>query len=248
MAISNGSIGSQIQEMKKRKSGEAHRSSAVFPLFVDSTHDTILTFDNYWVLKNKLNPDNLKICVLFCDLNGNRLKRLALDSFADTYNLSAKEILETRDRDEQYGSIEIEITSSENLRMPFPAVNAYYRGESSLSIVHSSYRYRNDDEALDFAHSDQSNFLVSHNKDWAPWLFLIGDEAHLQSADATFYISSASNRILFELSIPMPVGRNTSKFVKLSEFAEFNAFRSSLEFNESAYFGIRICQHRVLRE
>ena len=29
MAISNGSIGSQIQEMKKRKSGEAHRPSAV---------------------------------------------------------------------------------------------------------------------------------------------------------------------------------------------------------------------------
>ncbi len=110
--------------------GEVLRSSAIFYVINSKTIKTTISFSNYWKYKN-----NLDVCVI---LNLRNLKGKLFDrkliNFDDTdvCNYSPPKSFE--------GSVEVEVFSIVNMRIPYAAIMAVYEANNSISMVHSYAR------------------------------------------------------------------------------------------------------------
>lgn len=110
------------------KFGAVFRSSAIF--FKPSQVRTTISFANYWLFKNN---QNIGIVFTTRNMNGTLVSRkeLTFDN-GHVLNIEVSEI--------ESGSVEIEVYSHSNLRIPYAAIMCVYETEVSVSMVHSYSR------------------------------------------------------------------------------------------------------------
>jgi hypothetical protein len=107
--------------------GEVLRSSAVFWVKNSPQLLTTISFSNYWRYKNFT---DVNIVVNLRKLSGELIQRKAV-SFENSSvcNYSPPENFE--------GSVEVEVFSIKNMRIPYAAIMAVYESTNSISMVHS---------------------------------------------------------------------------------------------------------------
>jgi hypothetical protein len=114
--------------------GVVFRTSAIFWVPPLDLARTSLLLSNYWRFKNKIN--DVAVVISYRTLKGGLLSREVVKfNSADVLVLNpVDEILE------EGGSAEIEVISSQELRIPYAAIMVAYEAKSSLSMVHSYSR------------------------------------------------------------------------------------------------------------
>ncbi|MDB6002239.1 MAG: hypothetical protein JWP52_3938, partial [Rhizobacter sp.] len=109
--------------------GEVLRSSAIFWVKQDEGVSTVISFGNYWKFKNNTDVT----LVLNARGHGGQLIERRRISFDDG------EVMNLRPAD-GVASIEIEVFSLRNMRIPYSAIMAVYECKDSISMVHSYSR------------------------------------------------------------------------------------------------------------
>lgn len=110
--------------------GDVLRSSAVFWVKNDNTIKTTVSFCNYWKFKNFL---DVKVVLNVRNLNGRLLNKIPVD-------FEKSEICNYQPDENFEGSIEVEVFSIKNMRIPYAAIMAVYECAESISMVHSYAR------------------------------------------------------------------------------------------------------------
>ena len=110
--------------------GEVLRSSAVFWAKNNSQIKTTISITNYWKYKNGA---EVNVLVNLRDAHGLLIRRSKVD-------FGSSEVWNYCPPDEFDGSVEIEVFSAKNLRIPYAAVMGIYECADSISMVHSYSR------------------------------------------------------------------------------------------------------------
>ncbi|MEQ8443888.1 MAG: hypothetical protein RIM33_07395 [Alphaproteobacteria bacterium] len=156
------------------------RASGVFYAIVDETRTTVVTFMNYWLMKND-NP-SVGTMVTLRDQAGKKVARTFFELDKTVYQVDARELLDLSgdaagDRFE--GTMELEFHSQQDLKFAFPALLVYYMDETGASCVHTNQRTFNNREDLERGsrfNRWQTGFDI-HCRDGArPFVFLINGE------------------------------------------------------------------------
>ena len=130
MTINNTKLISQ-QDNYANDFGEVLRSSSIFYFKKNSQFKTTISFLNYWKLRTSI--EVLAIANIRT-LEGALLKRERLNFEGTVINYSPQF------ESDFEGSIEIEIFSLQNIKIPYAAIMAVYEAEKSISIVHTYSR------------------------------------------------------------------------------------------------------------
>jgi len=110
--------------------GEVLRSSAIFWVKNNSEMSTIISFSNYWKYKNFI---DVSVFVNTRELTGKLLHRKSV-SFVNGF------VFNYRPPENFEGSVEVEVFSIKNMRIPYAAIMAVYETKHSISMVHSYTR------------------------------------------------------------------------------------------------------------
>lgn len=154
-----------------RKEFFANRSSAVFPVYFRSkNNDLVLSWLNYWTIKNGLEHSNLAINIRVYDHLGALVMREKVELEEQNNTLSVRSFL---DQEVFEGMIEIEIISTENIRFTFPAVIGFYKSGSLYSCVHSAGRFKNSDENHSEVSTEETNWNCKFTNDITPFFHYI---------------------------------------------------------------------------
>ena len=79
-----------------RKDFFTNRSSAVFPIFFRSkTNDLVLSWLNYWSIKNGVNHSNLAVNIRIYSHDGDLLVRAQIELEKENNSVSARSFLKT---------------------------------------------------------------------------------------------------------------------------------------------------------
>lgn len=234
-------LNNQIEEMKKRKTGTAFSSSAIFPFILSKENSTHILFSNYWVYKNSLDPSLLNINCKFRKENSEIIKEIKLKGKHKSFWIDVKSCIKNfYDFDEMCGSVEIFITSKENLRMRFPAINCYqFTKDYGCSVVHSAGRVKHHDELKINEIYEETNISFSKNPEWVPWIFVIGDNFE-NTAIISFFNSKHDLILKFNYLIPDKL--YSCKIIKFNEIEDFIKNRDFLLNNEVEYFSVKLNQ------
>lgn len=110
--------------------GEVLRSSAIFWVKNNSVMSTTISFLNYWQYKNFT---EVSVFINSRELTGQLLsrRRVSFEKGA-VFNYQPPENFE--------GSVEVEVFSIKNMRIPYAAIMAVYETKYSISMVHSYTR------------------------------------------------------------------------------------------------------------
>lgn len=237
-------LGSQISQMRLRKEGTSYRSSAIFPFFLTPSNSSSLVFDNYWIRKNKLDPEKLFILYSLYSLDGQLLFSGSLDPHDSTYDLDIRRLppfSHMISPSTFYGLIEVEVASQQNLRMPFPACMLYLKNKSGYcSCVHSAYRYLNSSE-VSTEPSFETNLPVSLHPSWSPWIFIPSDDIESQ---ARISIDSSQASRHLTLDYTLPGGKYCSTFIYLSDNKQFTDFKDSYRGQGPLYMSVELYHPR----
>lgn len=112
--------------------GEPLRSSGIFYFKSSKNFKTTISFLNYWQIRQNI---TIRPIANIRDMHGNLVKREFLEftsGMVINYSPNLNKEFE--------GSIEIEIFSLNNLRIPYAALMATYRTDESVSMVHGYAR------------------------------------------------------------------------------------------------------------
>lgn len=113
--------------------GDILRSGAIFYFELSDKLTTTLSFLNYWKTKNKL--EEIAIIANVRKLDGTFCfrERLSFEEVNVINYRPSKKML----GDNFIGSVEIEIISIKNLKVPFPGIIAIYETDKGISMVHT---------------------------------------------------------------------------------------------------------------
>lgn len=152
---------------KERGAWTTNRASALFPVFLRPDTDTLLTFLDYWQLKNKLAPVS---CFIRVYSGAGELVFSRSEKIVQAHTLySLREFLGEGNFD---GMVEIEFASAQNLKFSFPAVNAFYRSGTHYSVVHGGGRVRSGNEGYIPRKSIETNWTCKFKDDVVPFFHL----------------------------------------------------------------------------
>ena len=151
------------------------RSSAIFPFLINKELNTNIYFLGYWLIKRKIKEVSLLITLR--NNTGNIIKResILIDK-VKSFNLSIKKYLQVKKNEHIFGSIELEIFSSQDMVYPFPAFVINLKGSSTSSFVHTCGRVYNDIADLESNNSEltpESGFDISEKKNCAPFFSFV---------------------------------------------------------------------------
>ncbi len=128
------------------------RSSAIFPVIHSQSYATCVSFMGYWLMKRQIR----EVSVLYTlrDKSGQILLRNSL--LVDEARVYVLEIAALRreagllqkEEAEFYGSLEIEVFSTRNLFITYPAIVLCFYNDSFSTAVHTTGRIYNDIEDL----------------------------------------------------------------------------------------------------
>ena len=110
--------------------GEVLRSSAIFWVKNDDHLRTTISFSNYWKYKNFI---DVQVLINLRNLMGQIISRKVV-KFDDS------NVCNYLPPDDFEGSVEVEVFSIKNLRIPYAAIMAVYESSESISMVHSYAR------------------------------------------------------------------------------------------------------------
>lgn len=120
------------------------RSSAIFFAWVGRDVDTVVSFMNYWRVKN--GNEAVTALITLRDADGRRLWRNGFAIRESTYQFSVRELVEGVDF---AGSLEVEFFSTQDLKFPYPALEVFYHTAQGVSFVHANQRVFNNVEDMD---------------------------------------------------------------------------------------------------
>lgn len=159
------------KDFELRKEFFTNRASAIFPIYFSSNkNDLILSWLNYWVIKNDNNHSSLAVNIRIYDSTGTLIIRTKVD--LEKYNnmLSVKSILE---KETFEGMVEIEIISVENIKFTFPAIIGFYKTGSLYSCVHSAGRIKGSDESYSESVTEETNWSCKFSSTITPFFHYI---------------------------------------------------------------------------
>lgn len=226
------------QDFKARKTFYANRASAIFPIhFVGLTNDLIISFLNYWTIKNELPADSIIVNLRIYDQDGSLHCRELIDEIEDNNVLSIRDhILE----EHFYGMVEIEVVSTSNLAFTFPALNAIYKSNSLYSCVHSAGRIKGADEHHTSSPTVETNWTCKFEEGIKPFFHYINGNTTCNSE--------------FRVSLYSPTGEEVDHRL-IAE--DFNSFASKIyfiddifgsrSFDKDMYVGVWCLNNSVFR-
>jgi len=155
------------KDFELRKEFFTNRSSAIFPIYFSSKqNDLILSWLNYWVIKNDMSHSSLALNIRVYDSKGVLVIRTKVDLKKYNNTLSVRSFLEQETFE---GMIEIEIISVENIRFTFPAVIGFYKTGSLYSCVHSAGRVKGPDENYSESITEETNWSCKFSSSITPF-------------------------------------------------------------------------------
>jgi hypothetical protein len=176
------------------------RASGVFYTVVDETRSTVVTFMNYWLMKN----DNATVSALVTlrDRSGNRVARSYFELEKTVYQVDAREMLERSEVAAGTvfeGTMELEFFSHQDLKFAFPALLVYYVSDTGASCVHTNQRIFNNREDLERGsrfNRWQTGFDI-HCRDGArPFVYLVNGEKAAEAAQARLTVFNRDGHAL----------------------------------------------------
>ena len=167
-----GNFSSQIDKTLKedfelRNEFFSNRSSAIFPIyFQDFENDLILSWLNYWTIKNKISRSCLTINIRIYRNSGNLFHQVQL-SVSETHNqFRLRSVISEK---KFYGMVEFELISTENIRFTFPAITGFYKTRSLYSCVHSAGRIKGADELASTSSVTETNWTCKFSQTTSPF-------------------------------------------------------------------------------
>ena len=149
----------------------ANRSSAIFPiLFLNKDNDLILTWLNYWKIKNKIDTNFITINIRIYDNFGKLFLRKNLTLNERNNFISIRKFIK---QNEFQGMVEIEIISTSNIKFVFPAINGLFKSGSLYSCVHSAGRIKGSDEIHNKSITEETNWTCKFSKHITPFFHYI---------------------------------------------------------------------------
>ena len=226
------------KDFEARKNFYTNRASAVFPIhFMFKENDLLLSWLNYWSIKNKLDSDLIVVNLRLYNNDG-ELVKLAQTSLQKSNNLvSIREYI----KDDIFkGMVEIEIISSSNLKFSFPAITGFYKSGSLYSCVHSAGRIRGSDEVQTAVKTEETNWSCKFAEGITPFFHYVnGTSSEDVCLLVTLYRSngeSVDTREVRELFNPFG-----SKIYYVDEL--FN----NVSFEEDMFVGVKCNNDKVFR-
>lgn len=208
------------KDFELRKDFYANRASAVFPIyFRTKKNDLILSWLNYWTIKNGLDFNNLAVNIRVYDHLGTLNLRKKVELEEHNNSLSVRSVIE---RDVFEGMIEIEIISPDNIRFTFPAIIGFYKTGSLYSCVHSAGRLKGPDEIHSKIITEETNWSCKFTNDCTPFFHYVNGGA---DADVNLKVNLKSE------------GGLTVSSVVISE--KMNAFGSKVFFMDEIMPGLK---------
>ena len=148
------------------------RAAACFPIFNLEKTDLKIIFQNYW--KWKRNIDilyNAKVR----NKDGLLIFELGVTKPKDQNFISCRNLLNENNINKQktnFGTIEIEIISEDNIIFPFPAILAFYESNNGfISVLHSAGRTLEKSNP-NYEKFEETNFYVSLDNKYKPFIHL----------------------------------------------------------------------------
>jgi len=121
--------------------GEVLRSSGIFYFKQSTDFKTTISFLNYWLVRQNI---SITVVANVRSLSGELIKRERIDFLVGNVINYSPFI-----NDEFEGTVEIEIFSLANLRIPYAALMAVYESKQSISMVHGYARIYSQHEIED---------------------------------------------------------------------------------------------------
>ena len=163
------------KDFEARKQFYTNRASAVFPIhFEFKENDLLLSWLNYWSIKNKLDSDSIVVNLRLYNNDGELVKRAQISLEVSNNIVSMREYI----KDDVFkGMVEIEIISSLNLKFSFPAITGFYKSGSLYSCVHSAGRIRGSDEVQTAIKTEETNWSCKFTEDITPFFHYVNGTA-----------------------------------------------------------------------
>jgi len=159
------------KDFNLRKDFFSNRSSAIFPIYFQSKkNDLILSWLNYWVIKNDMNHSSLAVVIRIYDYDGALFTRAQINLEENNNALSVRSFLQEEIFE---GMVEIEIISTDNIRFTFPAIIGLYKTGSLYSCVHSAGRYKGTDENHTESITEETNWTCKFSPDITPFFHYV---------------------------------------------------------------------------
>ena len=169
------STNSLKKDFELRQSFFANRSSAIFPIYFRSKkNDLVLSWLNYWTIKNGVEARSLAVNMRVYDNLGTLILRQKVELEEQNNTLSVRSFI---DQDVFEGMIEIEIISTENIKFTFPAIIGFYKTDSLYSCVHSAGRFKGADEINSEVKTEETNWNCKFTNDCTPFFHYVNGGA-----------------------------------------------------------------------
>ena len=198
-----------------------NRASAVFPCYLNSNNDQVISFQNYWSWKNKINDVHL---ILRINDEHNKKIQIKKIKVKNHNSLSIKKIFKIN---EFKGLIECQFISKKNLRFPYPAIVCFYENKNNcISVVHSAGRIQNITEKKTLQEYEESNFLCKLDDDLEPFLHFFNGLKKNKFKSVQIKIFSFNNKLLVKKNIHLDLSKlYNSKILFLSDIFAKNQLK-----------------------
>ncbi|MAV76769.1 MAG: hypothetical protein CMG02_00255 [Candidatus Marinimicrobia bacterium] len=152
--------------LKERLQWVNFRANCLFPCYINGNNNQIISFQNYWRWKRKV---NVKAHLVLRSEDSSIVSQKEFD--INSHNeISIKKEFELINFK---GMVSVEIYSTENIRFPYPAVTCFYENNKGklISCVHAASRLLNFNEKVNRTEFSESNFLCRYNENFEPFFF-----------------------------------------------------------------------------
>jgi len=216
----------------------SNRSSAIFPIYFRSKkNDLILSWLNYWTIKNNIDENSISINVRIYTNDGILVTRKRLILEHTTNSLSVRSLL----LEEQFeGMVEIEIISTENIRYSFPAIMGFYKTGSLYSCVHSAGRYKGSDENQSESRTEETNWNCKFNNDVTPFFHYVNGSADTELR-LKIYLKTEKGMTISTAFIHDKMRAFGSKIYFIDEIIK------NTKFDDSMFIGVECNNNSVFR-
>ena len=188
-------------------------SSSTFWFKNNKNMKTIISFLNYWRIKNNL---NVEISTRTFSLSGKLIEEKKINfNKGNVVNLCP---LNFKDGE---GSFEVIVKSDQNLRIPYAAIVAVYETKYGLSAVHSYSRYYSKEEML---YAPSNIFFNGNQGSWT-----IRDSDNVRSFCVLHNGSETQPSQTMNIAIQNEDGKILKKDIKLPEIQAFGAVKIKLQ-------------------
>ncbi|MDB9916156.1 hypothetical protein OAD22_00050 [Pseudomonadales bacterium] len=177
------------KDFEARKDFYANRASAIYPIyFVDKSNDLLLSWLNYWTVKNGIDAEKIAINIRIYNANGDLKVHDILQDLQLNNLISIRTYIEVPSFS---GMVEVEVVSCSNLKFTFPALIGIYKSKSLYSCVHSAGRIKGSDEIHTPSLTTETNWTCKFGNGVTPFFHYInGNCAEAKQLSVNLYSSS----------------------------------------------------------